>query len=94
MALDMEDRTNTRPQNGNGGKIALAVAAIGAMIIAAFFLLGGDADVDVDGGDIDVEAPTADADIDAPDIDVDPGSVDIDPGSVDIEEGDAEADAG
>ena len=94
MDREMESRNYGRPtDNRNGGMIALAVAAVAALIVAAFFLLGGDADVDVDSGDVDIEAPAADADVDAPDVDVDPGSVDVDPGSVDVDEADAEAEA-
>ncbi len=116
--MALTDSRPTAPQrdpysdpDGGGSKFPwlLAIVAIAALVIAGFFLLGGDADVDVDGGDIDVDAPSLDADVDAPDIDVETPetdielpSVDVDPGSidsegsfdVDVNEADAEADAG
>ena len=75
--------------------IGLIVAAV--VIIALFFALGGDADVDAEPGSVDVEAPDVDADVDAPDVDVEAPDVDVDvdaePGSVDVDDADAEADA-
>ncbi|WP_420451710.1 hypothetical protein [Ilumatobacter sp.] len=69
----------------------LGLLSIVAVVIGGFFLLGGDADVDVDPGDI--EAPDVDVDVDAPDVDVTTPDVDVDvdPGDVDIEGGDADA---
>lgn len=71
------------------------IAAI-AIVVALFFLFGGDADVDAEGGDIDVDAPAVDADVDAPEVDAEAPDVDVDveSGDLDIEEGEAEADAG
>ena len=41
---------------------------VAALAIGAFFLLGGEADVDTDG---DLEVPEVDVDVNAPDVDVD-----------------------
>lgn len=62
----------------------LALVAAAAVAVVLFFVLGGDADVDVDGGDVDVQTPNVDTDVDAPNVDAD----------VDVNEGDADADAG
>ena len=72
----------------------LGALAAAALVIVAFFALGGDADVDVESGNIDVEAPSAAVDVDAPDIDVEAPDVDIEGGDIDIDEADAEAEAG
>ena len=98
MAIPNEPRGATSlkaSDNGGGGplKWLLPLLAALALAVVLFFVLGGDADVDVDSGDIDIEAPDVDADIDAPDVDLEAPDVDVDPGSVDIEDGDAEADA-
>ena len=76
--------------------MVLAVLVAGALAVAGFFLLGGDADVDVrDPGGVDVEAPDIDADVEAPDVDVDEEDtpdVDVDEGEtpdVDVEGGEA-----
>ncbi len=99
------------PRDDRGSKAGwlLAGLALLAIVVIGFFALGGDADVDVEGGDVDIEAPSIDADVDAPSIDVDVPetdielpTIDVEGGSidsegsfdVDVEEGDAEADAG
>ena len=62
--------------------IVLAILAVIAIAVIAFFALGGDADVDTEG---DLQVPETDVDIEPPDVDAD----------IDTEEGgDAEADAG
>ncbi len=90
-------------------KWVAGLLALIAAVVLAFFLLGGDADIDAEPGDI--ELPAVDADVDAPDVDVETPDtdielpdvdVDVDPGSVDtegdlevdVDEGDAEAEAG
>jgi hypothetical protein len=110
MAQRMEtQRTGYDPnrepdKRRTGLGILIAVLVAGAIAVLLFFALGGDADVDTEGGDIDVEAPETDVDVDAPDIDAEAPDVelpevdieggDVDPGDVDVQEGDAEADAG
>jgi hypothetical protein len=89
------DRYADGNRNDNGGsnwwKWLLALLVIAGLVIGGFFLLGGDADVDVDPGQI--EAPDVDADLDAPDVDITTPDVDVDvdSGDVDVQEGDADA---
>jgi len=83
-----------RQDDNSWMKWLLAALAVLALVVIGFFALGGDADVDIDGGNIDIDVPEVDVDVDAPDIDVELPDVDVDPGSVDIEDGDAEANAG
>ncbi|WP_420451801.1 hypothetical protein [Ilumatobacter sp.] len=94
---NVEGATPLRPDGDDGGRPKwlvplLAIAAIAVLVIGGFFVLGGDADVEVDPGDI--EAPDVDVDLDAPDVEITTPDVDVDvdPGDVDVEEGDAEAD--
>ena len=80
-------RTRRSPMPWIAALVVIAILAIGG-----FFLFGGDADIDTDGGNIDV--PSVDADVDAPDIDVESPDVNVDPGSVDVDGGDADANTG
>jgi len=80
--------------NNSWIKWLLGALAVAALVIVAFFALGGDADVDLDPGNVDIDLPNVDVDVDAPDVDVDMPDVDVDGGGVDIKDGDAEADAG
>jgi hypothetical protein len=75
-------RSDVRNSNGRSpwGWL-LALAAVIGLVVAGFFLFGGDVDSDVKGGNIDIEAPNSDLDIDPPDVDVE------------VTPGDAEADA-
>jgi hypothetical protein len=108
MAQRMETRRTSHDHDPDRRRTGLWIL-IGVLVVAAiaailFFALGGDADVDTQGGDVDIEAPETDVDVDAPDIDAEAPDVelpevdieggDVDPGDVDVEEGDAEADAG
>lgn len=69
-----ERNVRERPAKGKRGlSILLAILALIVIVVAAFFILGGDADVDTEGGNVDVEAPDVDADINAPDVDVNDG---------------------
>ena len=93
------NRPNRTYRGGNDRNwIAVAIGALAVLAVAIilFFVLGGDADVDVEPGDVDVEVEpgAVDADVDAPDVDVEAPDVDVDPGSVDVDDADAEADAG
>lgn len=54
-------------RRGGAGKWILALLVIAALAIGAFFLFGGDADVDTEG---DLEIPEVDVDVNAPDVDV------------------------
>lgn len=76
----------TRRRRGGPLKWLLALLVIAALAIGGFFLLGGDVDVDTDGGNI--EAPSVDVDVDSPDVSVNTPNVDVDPGSVDVNGGD------
>ena len=72
MSVHERDRVEARRSSGKKWPwILLALLALIAIAIVAFFALGGDADVDTEGGDVDVEAPDVDADINAPEIDAD-----------------------
>lgn len=73
-------------------KWLLAALVLLALVIGAFFVLGGDADVDVDPGDVDVTAPDVGVDVDAPDVDVEAPDVDVDPGDIDVDDASADAD--
>jgi len=88
-------RADGHDDEGNSWwKWLLGLLLILALVIAGFFLLGGDVDGDVDPGNVDIEVPEVDVDVDAPDVDVEVPDVDVDVdgGDVDIEDGDAEAD--
>jgi hypothetical protein len=87
-------RTSSGGKNRTWLVAVLVVVAVIAIGITLFFTLGGEADVDVDGGDVDIQPPAADVDVNAPDIDVDTPDIDVDPGGVDVdpaEEPEAEA---
>ena len=70
----------------------LALVDIAALAVGGFFLLGGDVDVDTDGGNID--APSVDVDVDSRDVSVNTPNIDVDPGSVDVDQGDADVGSG
>ena len=90
--LDGDDTGDGKDGGGLWWKILLGLLVLVALVVAGFFLLGGDADVDVVPGAI--EAPEVDVDVDGPDVDVETPDVDVDPGSVDVDDADAEAEAG
>ena len=61
----VEERYVERPRGG-AGRWILGLLVVIALGIGAFFLLGGEADVDTEG---DVEIPEVDVDVNAPDVD-------------------------
>jgi hypothetical protein len=101
MHTHQETRPVHRPRRDQpgGGRhpwIALAVVvAVAVLVVAGFFLLGGEADVDVDGGQVDVTPPAADVDVNPPDVDVEAPDISVDPGGLDVDEAPpADAEAG
>ena len=63
----IEERRYVEPRRSHVGRIILILLVIAALAIAAFFVLGGSADVDTKG---DLEIPEVDVDVNAPDVDV------------------------
>ena len=55
-------------RRGGAGRWLLVLLVVAVLAVGAFFMLGGDADVDTKG---DLEVPEVDVDINAPDVDVD-----------------------
>ena len=75
--------------------VAVGLLVLAGLAVILFFALGGEADVDVDGGDVDITPPAVDADVNAPDIDVEAPDIDVDPGGVDVDPADQpDAEAG
>ncbi|MET0729472.1 MAG: ATP-binding protein [Acidimicrobiales bacterium] len=76
-------RDDDRRRGGGVMRWILVLLVIAALAIGAFFLFGGEADVDTEG---DLEVPEVDVDVNAPDVDVDseeapPAEADADTGS-------------
>lgn len=53
-------------RRGGAGRWLLVLLVVAVLAVGAFFMLGGDADVDTKG---DLEVPEVDVDINAPDVD-------------------------
>jgi hypothetical protein len=77
------------PDRGSNAWVwVVGLLVLVALVIAAFFLLGGDADVDTEPGSVDIEMPQTDVDVNAPDVNVE--SPDITMPEVNIEGGEFE----
>lgn len=70
------DERYTEERRGGAGRWFLVLLVVAILAVGAFFLLGGEADVDTEG---DLEVPEVDVDVNTPDVD----SEDAPPASAD-----------